>query len=87
MTPTAATIRPLPPADRYVGLCGLCNDLKLLGHFDLELPLGCQHLCSGCCADVLTADVLLNGAKWANEHGAAPLTRPPRGCEADGPCQ
>ena len=81
MTHNAATIRPLHPPDRYVGLCGICNDLVLLTHYDPELPLGSGHLCSACCAFVITADVLLNTRLPAN---GGPLARPPRGCEADG---
>lgn len=85
MTGSAATIRPLPPADRYLGRCGLCGDhslLRLLTHFDTELPLGSQHLCGACCQHVVTADVALN----CRVGLAAPLAlcRPPRGCEADG---
>lgn len=81
----AATIRPLPPADRYTGYCGICGaDVCPLTHYDTELPLGSQHLCGACCGHVVTADVVLNHAQWANDYDAAPLTRPPRGCEADG---
>lgn len=85
---SAATVRPLASNDRYPGYCGLCSDtmldLRMLTHFDTELPLGSQHLCGACVAHVLMADALLNHTRWASAYDAAPLTRPPLGCEADG---
>lgn len=82
MTPTHATVRPLATHDAYRGQCGLCRLVVWLEYFDLELPLGSQHLCSACCQHVITADAALNGRQGMAD--AAPLARPPLGCEADG---